>query len=737
MMTKGVLETVSDPDPGFYSRLFLVEKSSGGWRPVIDLSPLNEFVQQTLFRLETPNSVLLTVRKNDFLASIDLKDGYFQIPVHPSSRKLLRFVSNDTVYQFNSLCFGLSTALQVFTIVFAAVSSWAHARGIRLLRYLDDWLILSTSEIKTRLHVDRLLSLCRSLGIVINTEKSDLSASRSHLLDQSALGLWSDQETSLHINILEMKALFLALQTFQDLVTNQRVTAMGDNSTVVAYVCKQGGTVSDSLCELTGQLLCWTETHNVLLEARYLPGQSNVLADLLSRRNQVLAAEWSLLPQVAKKIIRTWGSPTIDLFATHLNAKLPLYCTLIPDPQAVFKDAFRHPWNHLDVYAFPPFNLVDRVVARVRETPNLSMTLIATLWPEKSWFTDLLLLLLTQPPPGTTTVGPPSAPTPLPSVPRRHPRLEPSRVETVKRLLRKSGLSRRASRQLPLFVRESTARLYQSQWLSFCGWCRGRSITPIDATIPMIVDFLIHLREDKSFSLSALKGYRSIINSIFTLKGVDLANSKELSMLFRSFAKTCSPQDLRPPAWDVALVLQSLTNQPYELIREAEEHFLAQKTLFLIALASAKRVGELHALSYRVFYSTDWKEVSFSFVPGFVAKTQDQSSFDPRFESFTVPALPKSSSPPNGRLLCPVRAVKRYLDRTAQHRPRCERLFITTGRTKKEIAKNTVSFWLRKVISLAYQLSGKPLPSPSPLARETRGIAPSLFSRRITPSARF
>ena len=51
----------------------------------------------------------------------------------------------------------------------------------------------------------------------------------------------------------------------------------------------------------------------------------------------------------------------------------------------------------LDVYAFPPFNLVDRVVARVRETPNLSMTLIAPLWPEKSWFADLLLLL-TQPP---------------------------------------------------------------------------------------------------------------------------------------------------------------------------------------------------------------------------------------------------------------------------------------------------------------------------------------------------
>ena len=121
--------------------------------------------------------------------------------------------------------------------------------------------------------------------------------------------------------------------------------------------------------------------------------------------------------------------------------------------------------------------------------------------------------------------------------------------------------------------------------------------------------------------------------------------------------------------------------------------------------------------------------MSFRFVPGFVAKTRDQSSLDPQFENFTVPALPKSSSSPNGRLLCPVRAVKCYLNRTSQHRPRCERLFVTSGRTRKEISKNTVS-WLCKVISLAYQLSGKPLPSPSPLARETRGISPSLLFKK-------
>ena len=178
MLAKGALEIARDLGPGFYSRLFLVEKATGGWRPMIDLSHLNDFVQLTPFKMETVASVLLSVREGDFLASLDLKDAYFQIPIHGSSRKLLRFMSEGTVYQFKALCFGLSTAPQVFTRVFAAVSAWAHSRGIRLLRYLDDWLVLSSSE-KARESVQALLSICHTLGIVINEKKSGLVPSQA------------------------------------------------------------------------------------------------------------------------------------------------------------------------------------------------------------------------------------------------------------------------------------------------------------------------------------------------------------------------------------------------------------------------------------------------------------------------------------------------------------------------------------------------------------------------------
>ena len=98
----------------------------GIWRLAahdLSLSHLNEFVHLTWFKMETVASVLLSVREEDFLASLDLKDAYFQIPIDRSSRKLLRFTSEGTVYQFRALCFGLSTAPQVFTRVFAAVSA--------------------------------------------------------------------------------------------------------------------------------------------------------------------------------------------------------------------------------------------------------------------------------------------------------------------------------------------------------------------------------------------------------------------------------------------------------------------------------------------------------------------------------------------------------------------------------------------------------------------------------------
>ena len=178
LIAKSAVELPPFPSLGFYSRLFVVWKTSGSWSPVIDLSTLILFVDVSHFRMETIQSVLLSVRQGDWMASIDLKEAYLQIPVHPESRRFLRFVAHGQMYQFTALCFGLSTAPQVFSRVMAPVSAIFHSWGIRMRRYLDDWLVQSSSRDSLIHDLQVVLDLCRELGIVVNPEKSHLKPSQ-------------------------------------------------------------------------------------------------------------------------------------------------------------------------------------------------------------------------------------------------------------------------------------------------------------------------------------------------------------------------------------------------------------------------------------------------------------------------------------------------------------------------------------------------------------------------------
>ena len=127
---------------------------------------------------------------------------------------------------------------------------------------------------------------------------------------------------------------------------------------------------------------------------------------------------------------------------------------------------------------------------------------------------------------------------PLQQVPQRRPLTETSRMATLQRLLRKSGFLRVSAVEMSSCIRTSTSQLYQTKWMLFCGWCHGRGVAPVSATVPMIVDFLVHLRHDNGLSVSAVKGYCAALNSVFALKGMDLGDSRPISMLIRSFSKS-------------------------------------------------------------------------------------------------------------------------------------------------------------------------------------------------------
>ena len=129
---------------------------------------------------------------------------------------------------------------------------------------------------------------------------------------------------------------------------------------------------------------------------QFIPGHLNVLADSLSRRSQVLGSEWTLCPQAFAELLRRWPA-TIDLLATAMTHRLLVYFSPMYDPMSAGTDAMLLSWDGLQAYAFPPFGLLPRVLAKVRASRNLELTLVAPFWPQHLWFPDLLELLLEVP----------------------------------------------------------------------------------------------------------------------------------------------------------------------------------------------------------------------------------------------------------------------------------------------------------------------------------------------------
>ena len=369
----------------FFNRLILVPKSNHRWRPILDLSHLNLFLKPGTFKMETPETIRLSLQRGEWVTSLDFSDAYFHIPISQRSRKYLRFFLGKKAYQFTALPFGLATAPLEFTKVVKEVKLMAQARGIRIHQYLDDWLVRAPDQETCQLHTRTLLALCHELGWVVNMEKSELtpqqifnfvgyrfdllvgsSVAHSGQMDRSsakttvhqrqgqlfsptvhvpnraaychrkaglgppsshetgsvaskrtlacarepgkdysnpplssstpglvvgkeqctkgatfappsarptniyrrlkrrlgralrgstARGVWSESESHLHINFLELKAVLLALKSFEQQCKGQIVLIATDNTTVVSYINKEGSMRSGSLCALLWRLL--------------------------------------------------------------------------------------------------------------------------------------------------------------------------------------------------------------------------------------------------------------------------------------------------------------------------------------------------------------------------------------------------------------------------------------------------------------------------------------------------
>lgn len=210
-----------------------------------------------------------------------------------------------------------------------------------------------------------------------------------------ANGAWSPQEAKCHINVLEMKACYLALQSFLK-TGNVHVRIYLDNTSAMNCLNKMGSSKSDPLNVLTKEIWAWCSKRNIWLSAGRIAGKDNVEADEESRKLNE-DTEWKLNPSLLKESMLFLDiQPSIDLFASRLNFQLNKYVSFQPDPGAISIDAFTLNWHKFIFYAFPPFSLLTRVIQKVIND-RADGVIVAPYWPTQSFFPLLMNILVKRP----------------------------------------------------------------------------------------------------------------------------------------------------------------------------------------------------------------------------------------------------------------------------------------------------------------------------------------------------
>ncbi len=177
LLAKDAIELVF-PDEmrqGFYSPYFIVPKKGGGLRPILDLRVLNRALHKLPFNMLTHRRMIKCIQPQDWFAAIDLKDAYFHVSILPRHRSFLRFAFEGRAWQYRVLPFRLSLSPRVFTKVVEGALTPLQEVGVRILNYLDDWLILAQSREQLNDHRDLVLRHLSQLGLRVNWEKSKLS----------------------------------------------------------------------------------------------------------------------------------------------------------------------------------------------------------------------------------------------------------------------------------------------------------------------------------------------------------------------------------------------------------------------------------------------------------------------------------------------------------------------------------------------------------------------------------
>ncbi|KAM4795634.1 uncharacterized protein WCC33_000698 [Rhinophrynus dorsalis] len=715
---------------------------------------------------------------SDWMVKIDLKDAYLTVPMAPSSQGFLQFLWRNQIWQFTCLPFGLSSAPWCFTKLLKPVVAFLRSRGVRLIIYLDDILIMSQDRRSLIIHAEWTLHLLMDLGFLINWTKSHLVPTRqleflgfvvdssqaslklpgakirsiwkeirsilrkerislrmlarivgllsasiqaifpgplhyralqrlkalhlrrglgyadlirlssdareelvwwlkhldawngraifgmvpdlviesdasllgwgARLGDVATGGKWSELESDLHINCLELLAGSFALKSLAKDKVSCCILLKMDNISAVQYINRLGGTRSKLLAELAKDFWHFCLDRNVTVLAEYLPGLSNAVADWNSRY-LVDRSDWRLDREMFVRLEGLWGPLQIDLFASRLNCQLPVFFSWRPDPEASATDAFLQSWIPGTNYAFPPFAMIQRTILTIRRQ-EATVVLVTPFWPAQPWFPALLELSV-------------DFPREIPSFPLLltdpaglpHDLLVSGELRLMAWLI--SGVSR-----APENFRAHLSSFYRNPGLQV----REQFIPRLGKAYRMINTYR-----------SAISAGHDIVD------GFPVGQHALVCRLLRGIRLTRPPQSRYSTLWNVNDVLHFLEKWPPNDLLSLKQ--LSAKLTMLLCLISFKRVSDVKALDIS----------SRSYVPSGVqftlcrrTKTNVRKVFYPSFAD-----RPQ---------LCVVRCLQVYEHRTASLRNfTFPQLLISFRRPYLPVSAATLARWVRWLMQLA------------------------------------
>ena len=165
-----------------------------------------------------------------------------------------------------------------------------------------------------------------------------------------------------------------------------------DSTNAVSYIQNMGGMGNSKMNALAIDIWQFAIDNNLWLSASFIPGRDNTDADTGSRLLNV-RTEWSLPVPLFDAICSRLFTPTIDLFASRLNAKLDKYFSWTPDPYCTNVDAFLCDWSNEYPFLFPPFALLGRALRKITADRVTKAVVVFPLWPSQHWFPRLLQML--------------------------------------------------------------------------------------------------------------------------------------------------------------------------------------------------------------------------------------------------------------------------------------------------------------------------------------------------------